>query len=137
MEDNRQFEWLTFEICNEYKAKADSLPWNDGQDTGEWRKLREELQNRCNLREIEAYNILRGYNIRDYVNKYDILSGRKPIPERMRQELEKANKVKGARMSKEDLVRKQYEEKLDEYENRIAELESNKRYSGYYFEEKE
>ena len=88
MEEEQKFEWLTLEICKEYKAKADQLPDNDGMDTGEWRRLREELQKRCNIQEIEAVNILRGRNVSIYLNKYDILSGRVPMPDKMRQKLE-------------------------------------------------
>lgn len=126
MEEKQKFEWLTIEICKEYKAKADQLPENDGMDTGEWRRLREELQKRCNIQEIEAVNILRGRNISIYINKYDILSGRVPMPEKMRLKKEKAHKQKN-----------EYDAKIDEYENRIAELESMTRSAGYGFEEKD
>ena len=39
-------------------------------DVGERRRLRIELQERYGLLEIEAINILNGYGISDYVNKY-------------------------------------------------------------------
>lgn len=75
----KEGEWLTEEICKAYREKAKGLPQNSGQDTAEWRKLRIELQKLCDITEIEAVNILRGLNIRDYVNKYDILSGKKSV----------------------------------------------------------
>ncbi|MBE5965290.1 MAG: hypothetical protein E7252_10310 [Lachnospira sp.] len=74
-------EWLTEEICKEYREKAKLLGSNGGQDTGTWRALRMELQELCDITELEAVNILRGMNIRDYVNKYDILSGKKKAKE--------------------------------------------------------
>ena len=57
---SRNYEWLTEAICLEYKQRAEMLPSNAGQDIGEWRELRLELQIRCNVTEVEAYNILRG-----------------------------------------------------------------------------
>ena len=74
-------EWLTEEICKEYREKAKLLGSNGGQDIGAWRALRMELQELCDITELEAVNILRGMNIRDYVNKYDILSGKKKAKE--------------------------------------------------------
>lgn len=43
------------------------LPSNGLQDIGERRKLREELQTRCNLTELQAVNIINGFHIPDYV----------------------------------------------------------------------
>ena len=70
MED-REFEWLTAEICHEYKKRAELLSGTDGQDIGARRTLRMELQKRCHITEIEAVNILNGYNVDLYVHKYD------------------------------------------------------------------
>jgi len=47
-------EWLTIEIAEEYKRKAQALPDDGRQDIGQRRKLREELQQRCGLTELEA-----------------------------------------------------------------------------------
>ncbi len=47
-------EWLTIEIAEEYKRKAQVLPDNGRQDIGQRRKLREELQHRYGLTELEA-----------------------------------------------------------------------------------
>ena len=54
----KEFERLTLEICNEYKERAVRISKNEGNDTAEWRKLRIELQKRCNIEEIETVNIL-------------------------------------------------------------------------------
>ena len=66
-------EWLTLEIAEEYKRKAQFLPDNGGQDIGQRRKLRQELQLRCGLTELEAVNILSGNHVADYVRKYYML----------------------------------------------------------------
>ncbi len=61
-------EVLTREIANEYRDRARLLPPNGLQDIGGRRKLRIELQARCNLTELEALNIINGHRIRDYVS---------------------------------------------------------------------
>ena len=72
-------DWLTLEIAEEYLEKAKRLPDTGGQDVGERRKLRIELQQRCGLTEVEAINILNGYHISDYIIKYYMLKeGKKP-----------------------------------------------------------
>ena len=60
-------EVLTRKIANEYRDRARLLPPNGLQDIGDRRKLRVELQSRCNLTELEAVNIINGYHIGDYV----------------------------------------------------------------------
>lgn len=60
-------EILTREIANEYRDKAKLLPPNGLQDIGDRRKLRIELQERCNLTELEAVNIINGFHIGIYV----------------------------------------------------------------------
>ncbi len=120
------FEWLSEEICREYINRAKALPPNNGLDTGPWRDLRIELQKRCNLSEVQAYNIIH----EEYVHMYDILSGRIPMPEAMKNKLEKEEK------------KKSMAEKLREYEERIEELENLRNYnmikgSDYGFEEKD
>ncbi len=60
-------ESLTRKIANEYRDRARLLPQNNLQDIGDRRKLRIELQSRCNLTELESVNIINGYYIRDYV----------------------------------------------------------------------
>lgn len=60
-------ELLTQKIANEYRDRARQLPPNGLQDIGDRRKLRIELQNRCNLTELQAINIINGFHIGDYV----------------------------------------------------------------------
>ena len=126
----KKFEWLTEEICKEYLRRAKELPSNNGSDVGPWRDLRIELQERCNLTEVQAYNIIHGYHISEYLHLYDILSGRVPMPEAIRNKLEKDEK------------KRSMADKLREYEERIEELENLRNYSkikgsDYGFEEKD
>lgn len=60
-------EVLTKEIAKEYREKAKLLPPNGLQDIGDRRKLRIELQERCNLTELEAVNIINDFHIGIYV----------------------------------------------------------------------
>lgn len=60
-------ELLTRKIANEYRDRATALPANGLQDIGDRRVLRIELQNRCNLNELQAVNIINGHHIGDYV----------------------------------------------------------------------
>ena len=86
--EEKKCEWLTEEICREYIKRAKELSPNNGLDIGQWRDLRIELQQRCNLPEIQAYNIIHGFHVREYVHMYDILSGKIPMPEVMKKKLE-------------------------------------------------
>ncbi len=63
-------EWLSMEICDEYKRKASELP-PEGEDTGAWRVLRKELQELCDIPEIQAINIIRGQYCQEYVAFYE------------------------------------------------------------------
>lgn len=60
-------EILTRAIANEYRDRALLLQSVRRQDIEERRKLREELQARCNLTELQAVNIINGFHIPDYV----------------------------------------------------------------------
>ena len=60
-------EILTAQIAREYRNKAAKLPENGQQDIGERRVLRQELQVRCNLTELQAVNIINGFHIGDYI----------------------------------------------------------------------
>ncbi len=79
-------EVLTREIANESRDRARLLPPNGLQDIGDRRKLRTELQKRCNLTELEAVNIINGFHIDIYV----IIAERREA-ERIRKEREEGN----------------------------------------------
>lgn len=79
-------ELLTRKIANEYRDRAKFLPVEHLQDIGERRKLRIELQNRCNLPELQAINIINGYHIDEYIAITEIREA-----ERIREEQEAAN----------------------------------------------
>ncbi len=64
-------EWLTHDICSEYVRRARELNSPNGNDVGPRRQLREELQYRCDISELDALNIINGYGVGDYVHKYN------------------------------------------------------------------
>ena len=75
-------EILTRAIANEYRDRALLLPSNGLQDIGERRKLREELQARCNLTELQAVNIINGFHIPDYVRIAEVRAAKEENWER-------------------------------------------------------
>ena len=66
---------LNLEVANRFRNKAKRLADKSGQDMGEFRRLKTELMDYCDVTEMEAINILRGYHIMDYIRKYEIMSG--------------------------------------------------------------
>lgn len=60
-------EMLSMKIVAEYHERVKRISENGGQDIGARRKLRIELQNRCNLTELQALNILNGFHVKDYI----------------------------------------------------------------------
>ena len=129
MENNEEFEWLTLEICREYKRRADILPSNDGKDIGERRKLRIELQERCHIQPIEAINILNGYYWDVYVNRYDMLSGKIAPPDGFERDGMGFKRVEKKKPSDKTIA---------EYEERISYLEEKVRKNDDFgFEEKD
>lgn len=62
--------WLTSEICQEYRQRALEIDRNEYRDIGERRKLRIELQEKCDILEIEALNIINGLYHDECVKKY-------------------------------------------------------------------
>ena len=128
----QKFEWLTEEICKEYIERTKALPPDNGTDVGAWRELRIELQKRCNLTEIEAFNILRGYHVETYLQLYRFESGEIPLTEALLKRKQKEEKKK----------KKSLKEKLQEYEAQIDELEQIKearlpKETDYSFEERD
>ncbi len=64
-------EWLTFDAAERYRQlAAPFLAFYDGQYIKTVRELGKELQEKYGVTELEAINILNGYHIRDYVEKY-------------------------------------------------------------------
>ena len=61
---------MTHEIACAYRDRAKALPYNGMQDIGERRALRQELQARCGVTELEAVNIINGFHIDIYCMKY-------------------------------------------------------------------
>lgn len=73
-------EWLTEEIAKKYEA----MSWvyrviEDYQYVGKVRELGQELQDIYGVTELEAFNILNGVHIKEYVNKYNRIKNRVPL----------------------------------------------------------
>lgn len=82
-------ELLTYEIAYTYRDRAKDLPYNGMQDIGERRTLRMELQDRCGVTELEAVNIINGFQIDVYCMKYLIKArkaaeGKPELPKKKR-----------------------------------------------------
>ncbi len=64
-------DWITMEAaCHYHQLAKLFLTFHDGQYVGGLRELGDELRVKYGITELEAINILRGYHIDDYVNKY-------------------------------------------------------------------
>jgi len=61
-------EWLTTEICKEYRRRAMKL---GAENVGAKRELQKELMDRCDITELEALNILNNCHFADYVIRYE------------------------------------------------------------------
>ena len=75
---SKNYEWLTLEVAKEYQKKSEALGTSPN-DLGAKRELRKELQEKYGIREVEALNILNGYNIAAYVEKYRKIKERIPV----------------------------------------------------------
>ena len=74
---DHNYDWLTSDVAHEYRSRAEKLGGSIN-DTGARRQLREELQSKYGLTTVEATNILSGYHISEYVEKYRKISERIP-----------------------------------------------------------
>jgi hypothetical protein len=72
-------KWLTKEAIKEYRNKAKKIPNENPADHKERRKLEEEFRIEYGLTFLEAENILNGYNIADYLLKYNRIKNRIPL----------------------------------------------------------
>ena len=68
--DKHKGEWLTAEAAAAYQKRAKRITVPGAQDIGVRHALRREFQNRYGLLEIEAINILNGFHVDFYVEKY-------------------------------------------------------------------
>ena len=86
-------KWLDQDAVDRYRDRFKRLNV-DGQNHGEFRELRLEFQEEYGLTEAEATNILRGYNIADYLHRYHMIRDKIPL----RDELKEVN-------NKDELIR--------------------------------
>lgn len=68
--DKRNRNYLTEEAAWKYQKLCDAVSDSDVSDVGIRRVIRCALMEEHGLLEIEAINILNGYHVRDYVDKY-------------------------------------------------------------------
>ena len=66
-------KYLDMEGINKYKFLINMLPNNGSQDIGQRRKAKLSMMKEYGVTEVEAINILNGYNINDYINKYSFM----------------------------------------------------------------
>lgn len=81
-------------ICKEYAERGAKLGTSDISDTGERRKLRIELQERCGIPSIWALNIINGIHIKDYIS---IIEKRKKDKEKEASEKQRQEALKKQR----------------------------------------
>lgn len=74
-------EWLTDEACKEYRERARLWAILLGYPPFAKRKVREELQARYGLLEVEAANIIAGVYSHSYVEKYKLIHAMQNVDE--------------------------------------------------------
>lgn len=89
-----KMEELNELICKEYAERGAKLGTSDISDTGERRKLRIELQERCGIPSIWALNIINGIHIKDYIS---IIEKRKKDKEKEASEKQRQEALKKQR----------------------------------------
>lgn len=77
--DRHRGEWITRETVEHYQKKASTLENNSMEDTGGKRALRMELQEKYDLLEVEAINLLNGYHVQDILRKYERIQNIIPL----------------------------------------------------------
>lgn len=77
--DRHRGEWITQEIVEQYQQKASVLGNDSLEDIGVKRALRIELQEKYDLLEIEAINLLNGYHVKDILRKYERIKNIIPL----------------------------------------------------------
>lgn len=73
------YKWLTEEVAENYQKKYKTLLQNGVSELDASWELGAELQANYGVTRIEAMNILKGYYVKDYVNRYERI--RKLIPQ--------------------------------------------------------
>ena len=81
MEHNmHQGDWITADVARKFEAKSWIYREFYGhQYIAEVRKIGEELQKEYGVTELEAINILKGHNVKDYLNKYYRIQHKIPL----------------------------------------------------------
>lgn len=77
--DNHKGDWLTMEGVNKYRQLANKINSIDSQLVGERSALCHQMMNEYGITELEATNIINGYNASDYVRKYERIRHQIPL----------------------------------------------------------
>ena len=72
-------KWLTFEGAEQYRKRAFALRNPTYEIKGKMYELMSELMEEYGVTQVEAINILNGYHIADYVNKYQRIQNLIPL----------------------------------------------------------
>ena len=72
-------KWLTKEAVAEYRKRMRNLSVTDMQLIGAKRELCKEFMEEYGITELEATNILNGFNISDYITKYERIRTQTPL----------------------------------------------------------
>lgn len=77
--EKHQGEWLDWAGVEKYRQLSNQLPSNDQQLIGERRKLCYQMMEEYGVTELEATNVINGYNTSDYVQKYHRIRHQIPL----------------------------------------------------------
>lgn len=77
--ENHKGDFITREVCEEYRRLGEELNRVDCQDVDRHKELCRELQRDYGVTQIEAINIVNGFHIAEYISKYERIKNRTPI----------------------------------------------------------
>ena len=74
-----KYQWIDQEIADLYRKKSLMFASEGSGGRQKTGILKKELQEVYGLNEVEAVNLLSGYHISDYVNKYERIRTKTPL----------------------------------------------------------
>lgn len=77
--EKNQYQWPNQKIAEEYRKKGEKAETENGTGSKTKDILKKELMEIYGLTELEAINLLNGYYLTDYVNKYERIRTLKPL----------------------------------------------------------
>ena len=76
---NHKGKWLTAEVAEQYQARVRLLGMPSYEMTGKKYELMMELMREYGVTQLEATNVLNGFHVADYVNKYYRIQNKIPL----------------------------------------------------------